>query len=267
MTYSIGISSCPNDTFAFYAFIHEFGLKLDLHICDLDHLNQMAHKGTLDIAKVSFFQFASLLDRYTLIRSGSALGYGIGPKIVALRPLTTFEKCTVAFPGINTTAHFLFDLFFTCKKKVFLPYFEIEKKIVSKEVDAGVIIHESRFTFDRKGLTACYDLGALWEMQYNLPLPLGGIVVKKKHPHIGQIEQYVYDSVQWAKKHPEKVEKFIMQHSIEKDPKIVQMHIDTYVNKDTESLSPKAIEAIQMLLEKNNVSSKEWLFSNQPLKI
>ena len=259
MSYSIGISPCPNDTFAFYALFTD--LMFDISIQDLQQLNQRAQKKELDIAKVSMFQFSQLLDDYILLPVGCALSHGIGPKIIGKTHATSFENKCVAFAGKDTTAHFLFDLFFICKEKVFYPYFEITQKIQDGTVDYGVIIHETRFTFDRFGLVECYDLGALWEQQFHLPLPLGGIVAKRSLVDLEKITKTLFDSLQYAKKHPEKTLEFVLEHSIEKDPKIVKKHIETYVTEDTQMLTPTGILAIQCLLEQTGHFDKNWLHS------
>ena len=263
MSYSIGISPCPNDTFALYALFNESitDLVLDVSIQDLQQLNQRAQKKELDIVKVSMFQFSKLLDDYILLPVGCALGHNVGPKIIGKTFATSFEDKCIAFAGKDTTAHFLFDLFFTCKEKVFCPYFEITQKIQDGTVDYGVIIHETRFTFESLGLVECYDLGALWEKRFCLPLPLGGIVAKRNLVDLEKITKSLFSSLQYAKKYCKKTMEFVLKHSIEKDPEVVKKHIETYVTQETQMLTPIGIQAIQCFLELTGHLDKNWLYS------
>jgi len=265
---TMGISPCPNDTFSFYALLHGLVSDLDFTIQfeDLDTLNKLANAKSLDVIKVSFYQFATLFDDYFLLPCGSALGFDNGPKVISLKPVEDFSNCKIAFAGKMTTAHFLFDQFFTCKEKLFCPYFEIEEMVQKKQVDAGVIIHENRFTFEKKGLVENADLGKMWQQKTKMPLPLGGIAIKKSLEKSEMIQKALFDSIQFAIKNPEKTIEFVLKLSQEKNRDIVEKHIKTYVTKETEILSQKGIKAIDHFLSLacqhlNTPYNPDWLFS------
>ena len=248
----LGSSFCPNDTFMFYHLLQNE--SFDLTIADLETLNQHALMGDLDVVKVSCALYPQISDRYRLLSCGAALGFGVGPKVVSLKK--EGMKKSVALPGKLTTANLLFDLFFPEEyRKVFCRFDEVERHVLQKEVDCGVIIHETRFTFHTKGLVEIADLGKLWEDKTHLPLPLGIIVAKKSlgEKKIVALESALQESILQAKENAEAAWPFICKHSLEKDPKIIQQHIDTYVTQESIALSLQGREAIDTLLEKTYV--------------
>ncbi len=258
MKLSLGFSPCPNDTFIFDAMIHQKidteGLEFEVMMADVEQLNQKAFSGDLDITKLSYHAFSYVLDQYALLQSGSALGNNCGPLLIAKRPLSNAEIQTakIAIPGKYTTANFLLSLAFPDNKnKVKLLFSKIEDAVLNNDVDAGLIIHENRFTYASKGLIKIMDLGEFWESTTQLPIPLGGIVVKRTLPPSIQqkIDRVLQRSVQFALKNPEQTIPFVSQYAQEMDQKVMFQHIDLYVNDYTVDLGKKGKEAIQKLFD------------------
>jgi 1,4-dihydroxy-6-naphthoate synthase len=242
---SLAISPCPNDTFIFNALIHNKidleGLKFDYQLHDVETLNKMAISGGIDMIKVSFFTYLLLQQNYVLLDSGSALGFGNGPLLISKNDysLEDLTKHTVAIPGQYTTAHMLFRIAAPgVKKKVFMPFSEIEDAILSGKVDAGVIIHENRFTYEQRGLKKILDLGTYWEQLTGSPIPLGGIIARKGlgYNMINKLNRIMFRSVESALKHPAEAMPFVKQHAQEMDEEVMQKHIHLYVNENTLSL-------------------------------
>src|ERR1700761_995419 len=185
-TLTLGFSPCPNDTFIFDALVNKKidieGLSFDVALEDVETLNQWALKGKLDLSKISYGVWPLLQDSYELLDAGGALGKGVGPLLIARQPiaLNDIPASRIAIPGQRTTAHMLFSLAFPeARNKQFMVFSGIEEAVLSGQVDAGVIIHENRFTYQQKGLVKLMDLGEYWEQQTAAPIPLGGIVLKK----------------------------------------------------------------------------------------
>ena len=209
MTLTLGFSSCPNDTFIFDAMVHgridTEGLDFEVVMADVEALNRAAFSSALDITKLSYHALGHLLNTYILLPSGSALGNNCGPLLIAKRPLSAAEVVNgkVVIPGIFTTANFLFMLAYPAAKQVkSLIFSEIEQVVLSGEADAGVIIHESRFTFEERGLIKMVDLGEFWETTTGLPIPLGGIAVRRNLPEKIQqkLARIMHRSVSFATK-------------------------------------------------------------------
>jgi 1,4-dihydroxy-6-naphthoate synthase len=186
MRFSLGFSPCPNDTFIFDALVNKKidteGLDFDVHLEDVQTLNQWAMQGKLDISKISYGVLPLVLDRYELLDAGGALGKGVGPLLIARSPLalTSINDRTIAIPGEQTTAHLLFSVAFPeARNRQFMVFSGIEDSVLSGAVDCGVIIHENRFTYQQKGLVKLMDLGEFWEKETGAPIPLGGIVLKQ----------------------------------------------------------------------------------------
>ncbi len=258
MKLSLGFSPCPNDTFIFDALIHQKidteGLEFDILMADVEQLNQKAFSGDLDITKLSYHAFAYVLDQYTLLQSGSALGNNCGPLLIAKKPLSDAETKTakIAIPGKYTTANFLLSLAFPDNiNKTELLFSKIENAVLNEEVDAGLIIHENRFTYESKGLVKIMDLGEFWESTTQLPIPLGGIVVKRTLPVSTQqkIDRILKRSVQYALKNPAQTVEFVRQFAQEMDEKVMFQHINLYVNDFTVNLGKKGKSAIQKLFD------------------
>ncbi len=271
--FSLGFSPCPNDTFMFDAMVHgkidTEGLTFDAVLEDVETLNTKAESGMLDITKVSFAAFTHLTKDYRLLNSGAALGNGVGPLVISLKNDIDLRnpQVKIAIPGKNTTANFLFSLFFPeAKNKIEMVFSEIENAVLSGRTDAGVIIHENRFTYAQKGLTKLYDLGELWEKQTGQPVPLGGIVVKNSlSAEIKKkIDRILRRSVEFAFANPASGLSYIRQYSQEMETHVMQQHIDTYVNEYSIDLGEKGREAISTLFEK---SLKAGLISEIPEEI
>ncbi|MBI2602982.1 MAG: 1,4-dihydroxy-6-naphthoate synthase [Deltaproteobacteria bacterium] len=260
MKLSLAFSPCPNDTFLFHALVkslipHPFTLSVTL--ADIQHLNELALQGTADVCKISFSMLAHL-DTYCLLPVGAALGHGNGPKIVAERPfpLASLQDKTIAIPGQGTTAYLLYKLLTPgAGREVFCLYHEIPSLINSGTVDCGLIIHETRFTLDQNKLVEICDLGPMWEEHTKLPIPLGGLVAKRSlgSKTIEKVVSCLQSSLRFAWKNPAASRSYILQHSQEKNWDVVRSHIDLYVNKETESLSLKARNAIELLSRKGGL--------------
>ncbi len=258
MQLTIGYSSCPNDTFIFDALIHHKidtkGIDFKLSMADVKELNAMAFESELDITKLSFHAFAYLTETYSLLDAGAALGNNCGPLLIAKRPIEKeeIENCSIAIPGKYTTANFLLSLAYpNIKNKKEMLFDEIETAVLTEACEAGLIIHENRFTYQDKGLHKILDLGAYWEEAYKLPIPLGGIVIKKDlDPSLKElVNDLVTESVRFAFAHPESSKDYILKHAQEMDETVVQKHIGLYVNKYSQNLGIAGRKAIEKLFE------------------
>lgn len=256
MKLSLGFSPCPNDTFIFDAMIHgkidTEGLTFEVLLEDVEALNRMALVGQLDITKLSYHAFAYARDRYTLLDAGSALGENCGPLLIARQRWdpTQVKDLKIAIPGRYTTAFFLFRLAFPEATHIQPMIFsDIEKAILDGTVDAGVIIHENRFTYAAKGLHKIMDLGEFWEGSTGMPIPLGGIAVKKSLPDEVQhkVNRVMQRSVQYAFDHPEASQSYVCAHAQELSPEVQQQHIDLYVNHYTLDLKDRGKSAIRYM--------------------
>jgi 1,4-dihydroxy-6-naphthoate synthase len=261
MKLSLGFSPCPNDTFIFDALVnHKIdteGFSFDVVLEDVQTLNEWAMAGKLSISKISYGVLALVLEQYAVLNSGGALGMGVGPLLIERettddRRQTTVEEMTIAIPGVNTTAHMLFSLAFPeAKKKVFMVFHEIEDAVLSGKVDAGVIIHENRFTYQDKGLAKIMDLGAYWEETTHVPIPLGGIVMKRSIDSSVQnkIDELIRKSVAYAFSNYPKLTDYVRQHSQEMNESVMRQHIDLYVNNYSVDLGEEGKTAVKKLLE------------------
>lgn len=258
MKLTLGFSPCPNDTFIFDAMIHHRidteGLEFEVLMGDVEWLNQKAFKQELDITKLSYHAFAYLVDSYVLLTSGSALGNNCGPLLIAKTAIPHEELAhkTIAIPGKYTTANFLLSLAFPdAQQKQAVLFSEIEQQVLEGKVDAGLIIHENRFTYQEKGLVKIIDLGEWWETTTGLPIPLGGIVVKRNLPVEVQqkINRVLRRSVEYAFAHPQASLPYVQQHAQEMDIAVMQQHIALYVNDFSIDLGAKGKAAIEYLFE------------------
>ncbi len=256
MNLNLCFSTCPNDTFMFDALVNgKFdtkGYSFDIHLADIDELNRLALEGIPDITKISFNAFAHVSDKYQLLSAGSALGSGVGPLLVSRRLIYPDEvkHTRIAIPGIETTANMLFSIAFpdAMNKKVYL-FSEIEEAILSNEVDAGLIIHENRFTFEKKGLKKILDLGEYWESQTSLPIPLGGIAIKRNLPEKikTQINLLMKQSVEYAFAQPKESYDYVRKYAQAMDEQVMYKHIQLYVNKYSIDLGDDGRNAINEL--------------------
>ncbi len=256
---SIGFSPCPNDTFLFDALVHQ---KIDTEaisfkpvIDDVESLNRKAFLAQLDITKLSFFAYAFLSDHYQLLDSGAALGKGVGPLLISKKEFKNPEDeiRSVAIPGKYTTANFLFSLFYPhIKVKKEMVFSKIENAVLSGEVDAGVIIHENRFTYQQKGLFKIADLGTLWESSTGQAIPLGGIAIRRTLDEDLKLKvnSLLRKSVEYARSHPLAVMGYVKEHAQELDEEVIQKHIQLYVNDYSLDLGTQGREAISTLYRK-----------------
>lgn len=256
MTLSLGYSPCPNDTFIFYALAHK-KLKSDVEFSeilkDVEALNRMALRRELDVAKASFHAFGFLREDYCLLRSGGALGRGCGPLLVAKAPvdISGLADLTVASPGRMTTAHLLLRLFAPDMKNIVeMPFERIMNAVSLGVVDAGMIIHEGRFTYPEYDLVKLLDLGEWWEEETGLPIPLGGIVAKRElgKALIKKIDLLLKKSIEYAFENPMETREYIRSNAQEMDDDVIEQHIKLYVTDYTLDIGD-GIAAVEKLLK------------------
>ena len=255
-TVTIGYSPCPNDTFIFYALIHGKvlvpGIEFKEQLEDVETLNQLALDNRLDITKISLSCPGPSGGGYALLRSGSALGRGCGPLVVA-RPgktLSDLSRGVVAIPGNLTTAYLLLRLFDPSLQNVSVMTFDRIMKAVSEgEATAGLIIHESRFTYPRYRLEKLLDLGEWWERHSGMPIPLGGILGKRSLGPglLTNVEKGIRESLLYAREHTDEVMEYCRQHSQEMDEEVMKSHIELYVNEFSLDLGAEGIAAVRRL--------------------
>jgi len=255
---SIGFSPCPNDTFIFDALVHN---KIDTEdflfepsLEDVETLNEHAFAEYYDVSKLSFFAYALVSDKYQLLNSGSALGFKCGPLLISKHQIdiANISKIKIAIPGKYTTANFLFSIAFPeATNKTEMLFSEIESAIVNGTVDAGVIIHENRFTYEQKGLKKIIDLGEYWEEKTGMPVPLGGIAVKRSLPEKTKykIDRMIKESVEFAFANPRSGYDFIKANAQEMSEEVMYKHIGLYVNKFSINLGEEGRKAVQRMYE------------------
>lgn len=266
MELSIGISPCPNDTFIFEALMSqkltddEISFRFVLE--DVETLNEMALRQELDITKLSFRAYFKVMQEYIIMNSGSALGFGCGPLLISKSPMTLQDLAgkKIAVPGRWTTANFLLD--FALKEsfiKEFKVFSEIENFVVNGNCDAGVIIHENRFTYQDKGLHLVQDLGQFWENKTNSPIPLGGIAIKRNISMDIQkkVDKLIRTSLQMAFDHPEAAMPLVSQYSQEMSIEVMKSHIQLYVNEFSLDLGNTGRGAIQYMATQIQDSTKQ----------
>ena len=256
MRLSLGFSPCPNDTFIFDALVHGAveagGLEFDVRMDDVETLNARVARGELDVSKVSYGAMPFMLDDYVLLRSGGALGRGCGPLVVA-REDRDLAAVRIAIPGRLTTANLLLRLWNPeLPEGIPLPYNEIMPAVERGEVDAGLIIHESRFTYAQHGLVRVVDLGEWWETDTGLPIPLGGIIARRAlgAETIAQVERAIRDSTEYAFRHPDASRDYVRRHAQELDDAVTRQHIDLYVNRFSVDVGPEGERAVRTLFDR-----------------
>jgi 1,4-dihydroxy-6-naphthoate synthase len=259
MRLSLGFSSCPNDTFVFDAMVHgkldTEGLTFDPVIADVEQLNRLAFNASAHITKLSYNAYPFVAGDYMLLNSGSALGRGNGPLLISKKLYAEDEipGLSVAIPGKMTTANLLFSVFYPgVINKTEMLFSDIEEAILSGKVDAGVIIHESRFTYQGKGLIKITDLGERWEETSGQPVPLGAIIAKRDLglEMLQKIDRILRKSVEYAISNPASSRDFVKLHAQELDDNVIDKHISLYVNRYTVSLGSGGRMAVQVLFEK-----------------
>jgi 1,4-dihydroxy-6-naphthoate synthase len=252
-TIRLGISTCPNDTFAFHGLltraVHWRGLDFDVELLDIEQLNTRMLEDDFDVCKLSFAAALGLADRVVVLPSGSALGFGVGPLLLAAEPGTRPAEATqlTLCPGAKTTATLLFDLFHprttTIEQAVFS---EIMPPLAARTADFGVCIHEGRFTWAAHGLHLVEDLGSRWEAETGCPLPLGGIVASRRLPAevTAAVQQVIHDSLTLAMADPAAALPTMRAHAQEFDDRVLMQHVDLYVNEWTLDLGETGRRAL-----------------------
>jgi 1,4-dihydroxy-6-naphthoate synthase len=256
-TLDIAFSTCPNDTFIFHAMLHDSidtgNLRFIPHMHDVEDLNKKAFSKTFHVSKLSFFAYLKLRQHYEILDAGSALGYGCGPLLVGKSADLSLSEAKIAVPGEYTTAYLLLKLWRPEIRNVEITRFDnILEKIQIGKYDAGLIIHEGRFIYPEYDCVEIIDLGKWWESQTGLPIPLGCIAVRKDRPVIDlkkDIESVLRNSVQYAMENRNASREFVKLHAQEMDDRVIDGHIDLYVNNFTVSLGKTGGKAIQALEE------------------
>lgn len=259
MNLTLGFSPCPNDCFIFDALIHHKidtqGIDFTVTMLDVEALNNKAFKNELDITKLSYHAFVYLTQQYILLNSGSALGFNCGPLLVkkAESKNKTIDAMHIAIPGKYTTANFLLSLAYPLAvNKSEVLFSDIEQAVLNNTVDAGLLIHENRFTYQDKGLEKIIDLGEFWESLIQSPIPLGGIVMKRHFDNKLQqtIDVLIKQSVEYAFANPESCMPFVKQNAQEMSQDVMKKHIALYVNEYSISLGNTGKKAVQLLFNK-----------------
>jgi len=261
MKLSLGFSPCPNDCFMFDAIVNRRidmeGLEFGVHLADVEALNEAALAGQAQITKLSYHAYAHCTARYVMLSAGSALGRNCGPLLISKRPISTSEaedgSLRIAIPGKFTTANLLLGLAFPrAQNKTELVFSEIEAALLRDDFDAGLIIHENRFTYQAKGLKKIIDLGEFWEGQTNAPIPLGGIVISRLLPDDvkDRVNRVLRRSVEYAFANRSASLPFVRAHAQEMSEEVMYKHIDLYVNEYSVDLGPEGRRAVELLFEK-----------------
>ncbi len=259
---SLGFSPCPNDTFVFHALVHGLASEIGLDIgppvlADVETLNEWAIQGRLDVTKLSFHALAHVHDNYVLLDSGAALGRGCGPLLIAKKPIDRVDlpKLKIAIPGRYTTAAMLLRMYEPeCTDLLPMRFDQIMAALARDEVDCGVIIHESRFTYQEQGFVALQDLGEWWEKSSGCPIPLGGIVARRSLgiDLLKKLNDAIRQSVRMAFDHPDRATEYIRTHAQELDEQVIHDHIDLYVNKFSLGLGREGRHAVEMFLTRGH---------------
>lgn len=270
MRLEIGLSPCPNDTYIFHALLHQL-VNLELPdtvefapiFADVEKLNELALEGALPVTKVSAGIIPEISDKYAVLSSGGALGFGCGPLLVARSDTLDPHKATIAIPGKHTTANLLLDLHGRyAGPRVEMLFSDIIPAIQSGEVDGGVLIHEGRFVYSELGLKKLVDLGQWWEDCYSVPLPLGVIVIRRDvDVALGKaLEKAIAESILFARANPEIGKDFILDHAQELNPEVIKAHINTFVTDFSCNLGEAGKSAICKLARYRQAASRPNLF-------
>ena len=259
MKFSLGFAPCPNDTFIFDALVNKKidteGLDFEVHLEDVQTLNNFALENRFDFSKISYGVMPLLLETHTLLNSGGAMGNGVGPLLICKDPNITHDDVNhlrIAIPGKNTTAYLLFSYVYSNATNIsFYVFNEIEAAVLSGEADAGVIIHENRFTYAQKGLYKITDLGAEWETKTKSPIALGGIVASNRIPKpiMQQVDQLIAKSVAYAFNNYPTISEYVSCHAQEMSEAVMRQHIDLYVNDFSSDMGETGKNAIVTLVD------------------
>lgn len=259
MKLSIGFSPCPNDTFIFDALINgkidAGGIEFETYMEDVETLNQWASEDRLDITKLSYHSFLQEASRYALLHSGSALGMGVGPLLICRKGNETMDlsPARIAIPGRNTTANLLLSLAHPeARNKSELLFSEIEGAVLSGAFDAGLLIHEGRFTYADKGLALIEDMGDWWERHAGAAIPLGGIVIRRSlDPALcAKVDDLIRKSLEFAWRNYPQLPPFVLENAQEMEEPVMRKHIDLYVNEYSADLGPVGEKAVRTLFRK-----------------
>ena len=278
MKLTFSFSPCPNDCFMFEAIVNRRVelecLEFQIQLADVETLNNAAFAGSAEITKLSFHAYSYCANDYVLLDAGSALGRNCGPILISKRPISDHElhnkNLRIAIPGKFTTANLLLELALPQQNnKTALVFSDIESAVLADEFDAGLIIHENRFTYEAKDLKKVIDLGEYWQKETGRPLPLGGIAMNRSLPTAVQqkVNRVLRRSVEYALAHPAASREFVLAHAQETSEEIVSRHIDLYVNHYSVELGADGRDAIEALLERGVGAGcipplKESLFLN-----
>ncbi|CAG0971887.1 MAG: 1,4-dihydroxy-6-naphthoate synthase [Bacteroidetes bacterium] len=254
----IGFSPCPNDTFMFHALVHKLvdteGLEFDIILADVEELNRKAFNEDLDVTKISYHALGILLNKYYLLNTGSALGKNCGPILISKKEVSNeaefVNPLTIAIPGKYTTANFLLSIAYPdAKNKFEIVFSDIENFVLNGKFDAGVIIHENRFTYQEKGLNKIIDLGEYWEETTNSLIPLGGIAASRNLPSetINKFERVLKRSIEYAFDNPSAAITYIRKHAQEMEEEVMYNHIRLYVNRYSIELGYEGQEAVRKM--------------------
>lgn len=265
MKLTLGFSPCPNDCFMFDAIVNKHidteGLDFEVQMMDVEALNNAAFSGVIDVTKLSYHAYAYCNENYVLLDAGSALGRNCGPLLISKREISQEEvaagKLRIAIPGKFTTANFLLGLAFpAATDKTPMIFSAIEQSVLDGSFDAGLIIHENRFTYEAKGLKKIIDLGEFWESTTGAPIPLGGIVIKRSLPEEvkQKMNRILRKSVEYAFANRSVSLPFVREHAQEMSEDVMYKHIDLYVNDFSASLGEEGRRAVELLFEKAKAS-------------
>lgn len=269
----LGISTCPNDTYAFHGLLQgrvdRRGIDFEVELLDIQQLNQRLLEGDFDVAKASFSAAVALADRMWVLPSGSALGFGVGPLLLSAEPgmRPTDSSQVTLCPGQNTTAALLFQMFYPQTTRVqHVVFSEIMPKLLSQDADFGVCIHEGRFTWQTQNLGLVEDLGSRWESETGCPLPLGGILASRSLPHpvLKDVQGVIYESLVYAQQHPEEALVSMRQYAQEFDDEVLMKHVELYVNEWTLDLGSIGETALHEL---SNRARSAGITATRPLQI
>ena len=258
MKLTLGFSPCPNDTFIFDALVNKKidteGLEFDVILEDVETLNTWSFEKKLDVTKLSYPAFFQNLDKYVLLNSGAALGKGVGPLLISKRNIqhstSNIQHSTIALPGKNTTANLLFSFAYPeAKAKKHMIFSAIEGSVLNEQTELGVIIHENRFTYHQKGLHKVTDLGEYWENKMHVPIPLGGIVIRRSinRETSLKIDKLIRKSIEFAFSNYPRITDYVKQHSQEMNEAVMRQHIELYVNDFSIDLGNDGKKAIETL--------------------
>jgi 1,4-dihydroxy-6-naphthoate synthase len=280
MELTLGFSPCPNDCFMFDAIVNRRidleGLQLSVRMADVEALNNAAFAREIDVTKLSYHAYAYCAASYVLLDAGSALGRGCGPLLISKRTIASEDvaagNLSIAIPGKYTTANFLLGLAFpAARNKTELVFSAIEPALQDELYDAGLIIHENRFTYEANGLKKVIDLGEFWERETGAPIPLGGIAINRSLPDEAKhsVNRVVRRSVEYAFAHRAASLPFVREHAQEMSEDVMYRHIDLYVNEYSVDLGKDGRRAVEILFEKARATGmipevKDDLFLRRP---